>query len=182
MRINLILETPPTPGGVGCLKSIRFAGDDLQTLTVNAIQTNILTRSGTYSGTASLTLEVRNLAGELQHGVAAAPLDLETAAVGAWSSLSLSGSAGDLLLAPDDVLLAHVSFSASSRDDLNVQAIFEIAVGVPEPPATPTPTATSTATATATVPTATATATTTATATATPTPTSQTIYLPLVVR
>jgi hypothetical protein len=165
-----------------------------ETLAVSAIQTTILTRSGTYSGTAHLTLEVRNLAGELQHVVSAAPLDLETAAVGTWSSLSLASSASDLLLAPDDVLMAHLTLSAGSRDTLDVQALFEIAVGVPEPPATPTPIPTATV-PTATVPTATVPTATiptatvptatipTATATlATPAPTNRAVYLPLVVR
>ena len=135
--------------GVAAFRSSRAGGDiyfifppSAETLEVRAIQANVLARSGAYSGTASLAFEVRALSGVLEHVVSAAPLDLEAAPAGEWAGVARSASPADLLIAPGQVLVARATFSEGARDDLDVRAIFEIEVGVPEPPATPTPTAT----------------------------------------
>ncbi len=98
------------------------------TVQVDSARMNILASSGTYSGTASLTLEVRDLAGVLQHSVSAAPLDLESAAAGSWVDFTLSPTAADLLVDPGEVLLLHATFSDGSRDDLDVRPMFEVYV------------------------------------------------------
>ncbi len=98
------------------------------TVQVDSARMHILTSSGTYSGTASLTLEVRDLAGVLQHSVSAAPLDLESTAAGSWVDFTLSPTAADLLVDPGEVLLLHATFSDGSRDDLDVRPMFEVSV------------------------------------------------------
>jgi hypothetical protein len=120
---------------VASFRSSRGVGDiyyifpaAAHTVQVDSARMNILTRSGTYSGTAALALEVRDLAGVLQHSVSAAPLDLEGATVGSWVDFTLSPTATNLLIDPGQVLLLHASLSAGSRDDLDVRPMFEIYV------------------------------------------------------
>jgi hypothetical protein len=145
-----------------------------RTQTVASAAYRILQRSGTYTGTASLALEVRNSSGALQRTVSAAPVDLQTAATGAWATLVLAASPASLTIAPGEYLVFHFALGGAAAGNLDVRPVFEVVV-TSDPGAASTPTATATSTATAT-------ATSTATATATSTPARPKVYLPVVGR
>jgi hypothetical protein len=89
---------------------------------------NIISRSGTYTSMASLTLEVRDAAGALQRTVSAAPIDLQTAAPGTWLSLALDASPANLTLAPGEHLVAHFALAGAPAGDLDVRPMFEVVV------------------------------------------------------
>ncbi|HYF63910.1 MAG TPA: hypothetical protein VD886_13905 [Herpetosiphonaceae bacterium] len=97
-------------------------------VTVDSARVHVLASSGTYSGTVSLALEVRDLDGALLRTASAAPLDLENIPAGGWTDFSLSTTVADLAVDPGEVLLLHAAFGAGSRDDLDVRAMFEVAV------------------------------------------------------
>jgi hypothetical protein len=96
--------------------------------TVQAARFHILSRTGTYDGDATMTLEILDYGGTWQHTVSAAAFDMETAAVGSWTYISLSTSAGDLEIAPGEFLAFHFSLSATPGGDLDVRPIFEVDV------------------------------------------------------
>jgi hypothetical protein len=96
--------------------------------TVNAAAWNIVSRSGTYTGTASLTLEVRNSAGTLQRTVSATPVDLESAATGAWTDMLLSNDPANLTIAAGEHLAFHFALDGAPAGDLDVRPVFEVVV------------------------------------------------------
>lgn len=122
--------------------------------TVQSAAYQILQRSGAYTSTASLTLEVRDSSGALQRAVSAAPLDLQAAATGVWANLALDANPANLVIAPGQHLVAHFALAGGPAGTLDVRPVFEVIV-TSEPGATTTPT---------------------------PTPTQRALYLPLVKR
>ena len=98
------------------------------TKTVQTAQIYLLNRSGVYPGTATLTLEVRDYTGALQHIVSAGNLDLQTTAVGEWLPISLSADPTNLTLAPGEALLFHFQLDGAPTGDLDVRPLFEVQV------------------------------------------------------
>ncbi len=96
--------------------------------TVKSAAMNIVSRSGTYTSTASLTLEVRNSSGALQRTVSAAPVDLQTTATGAWTTLALAATPASLTIAPGEHLVAHFALAGAPAGDLDVRPTFELVV------------------------------------------------------
>ena len=96
--------------------------------TVQSAALNIIGRSGTYTSTASLTLEVHNSSGTLQRTVSAAPVDLQTAAPGAWADLALAASPASLTIAPGEHLVAHFALGGAAAGNLDVRPMFELVV------------------------------------------------------
>jgi hypothetical protein len=96
--------------------------------TVKSAAMNIISRSGTYTSTASLTLEVRNSSGALQRTVSAAPANLQTAATGAWAALALAASPASLAIAPGEHLVAHFALGGAAAGNLDVRPMFELVV------------------------------------------------------
>jgi hypothetical protein len=94
--------------------------------TVYQARIYILSRSGTYTGNALLSLQVYNFAGVLQHTVSAASVDLETAAAGSWQSIGLSATAANLVISPGEFLAFHFHLSAAAGNNLDVRPIFEV--------------------------------------------------------
>jgi hypothetical protein len=95
---------------------------------VTAAALNIISRSGTYTSTASLTLEVRDAGGALQRSVSAAPVDLQTAATGVWASLALDANTANLTIAPGEHLVAHFALADAPAGNLDVRPTFEVVV------------------------------------------------------
>jgi hypothetical protein len=94
-----------------------------------AAEYRIIGRSGSYTGTATLTLEILDLAGAVQHTVSGAGVDLEAAAADTWAGLTLSAAPADLVIEPGEFLVARVNLDgAQNVDDLSVQTIFSIEV------------------------------------------------------
>lgn len=147
-------------------------------LKVESAAYHLLQRSGAYTGTASLALEVRSANGALQHTVSAAPVDLEAAATGAWADLALAATPASLAIEPGEHLVFRFALDGGSAGDLDVRPVFEAIVSNdPGLASTATPTTTKTPTTTRT-----ATPTATRTPTATTTPVNKKVYLPVVMR
>ncbi len=97
--------------------------------TVLAAKFYILDRTGSYNaGDATLTLEIFDYAGTLQHTVSAAAVDMETATTGAWTTITLSDTAANLNIAPGEFLAFHFSLDSGSAGSLDVRPVFEVEV------------------------------------------------------
>jgi hypothetical protein len=86
----------------------------------------IVDRSGAYAGDARLMLEVLDFSGAWQHTASDTPIDMQAAATGVWTDVTLSGSATDLEVAPGEVLAFHFALSSAAGNDLDVRPIFEV--------------------------------------------------------
>lgn len=93
--------------------------------TVTAARYYIVSRSGSYTGDALLSLRVYNFSGVLQRTVTSADVDLETAPVGSWQSLSLTAGQS---IAPGEFLVFRFHLNATPGGNLDVRPIFEVIV------------------------------------------------------
>jgi hypothetical protein len=96
--------------------------------TVQAAKFSILSRAGTYAGDATLTLEILDYSGVVQHTVSAAGVDMKTAPTGTWTDITLSGTAEDLMIASGEFLAFHFSLGGTPGGDLDVRPVFEVDV------------------------------------------------------
>jgi len=88
-----------------------------------------LSRDGAYDGgTANLSLEIFNYAGEHQHTVSAADIDLGTVITGSLQSVSLTGVAAAKEIAPGEFLAFHVNFSDGPGGTLKATLDFQVDV------------------------------------------------------
>jgi hypothetical protein len=94
--------------------------------TVSSAAYNIVSRTGSYTGTASLALEARSYDGSLQRTISAAPVDLQAATTGVWSDLALASDPASLALAPGEYLAFHFLLDGASTGDLDVRPVFEV--------------------------------------------------------
>jgi hypothetical protein len=94
--------------------------------TVATAQTYLLSRSGTYSGAATLSLEILAFDGTLQHTVSAAPIDVQVADTGLWADLTLSTIADDVLLEPGEFLAFHFQLEGAPGGDLDARYLLEV--------------------------------------------------------
>lgn len=139
-------------------------------VTVDSAAFAIIRRSGSYTGAASLALEVRDGSGSLRRILSTASIDLQAVTAGGWASLALDADPAARALAQDEHLVIRMARDGAAGGDLDVRPVFEVAVHSGEALAA---TATATPMAT-TAPTATATPTTT--------PTTYTVFLPHIQR
>jgi hypothetical protein len=105
-----------------------FPAPSTQRTVQSATRFCILSRTGTYVGAATLTLEILDYAGTVQHTVSAAGIDMETAPTGVWTAVTLSGTPADLEIAPGEFLAFHFRLGGASGGDLDVRPIFEVGV------------------------------------------------------
>jgi hypothetical protein len=96
--------------------------------TITSAAWNIISRSGAYAGTASLTLEIRDFSGALQHTVSSAPVDLEAATLNTWTTMALSATPANLTIAPGEYLAFRFTLDGASTGDLDVRPMFEVVV------------------------------------------------------
>jgi hypothetical protein len=96
------------------------------TKSITAIRYCIVSRGGAYTGDAMLSLEIRNLAGALQHTVTAAPVDLEAATIGTWHPIAISGTAANRVVSPGEYLAFHFNLSGAAGGTLTVRPMFEV--------------------------------------------------------
>jgi hypothetical protein len=96
--------------------------------TVQAARFYILNRTGSYGGTATLTLEILDYASALQHTLSAAGADMGAAATGTWTDLTLSGTPTDLEIWPGEFLAFHFALSGPSGGSLDLRPVFEVEV------------------------------------------------------
>jgi hypothetical protein len=96
-----------------------------ETKTVQAASVNFLSRTGTTPNAATLSLAVVNLDGTWQH-VVTQSLDALVITPGEWVDFTLSDVPADLLIAPGQTLVAHLTFS--EQGDLDIKCIFDVEV------------------------------------------------------
>ena len=95
---------------------------------VGAARFLLLSRSGVYSGNATLALEVRTLDGDLRRVVTAQPLDLQLQPAGDWLELQLSSSAAERAIQSGEYLAFHLNLDGGPEGDLLVEAAVEVEV------------------------------------------------------
>jgi hypothetical protein len=91
----------------------------------------ILARSGTYLNEATLSLEVRNLNGNLVRTLSQSPLDLRASPTTAWMVLPLTNSQKDRMVQPGEYLALHFQLGGSVGGNLDVQTLFEVGMSAP---------------------------------------------------
>ena len=96
--------------------------------TIQSAAYRLLQRSGTYTSTATLTLEVRNAGGIVRRTVSAAPVNLQTATLDTWATLALSPNAANLVIAPGEHLVVHFALGGAPAGTLDVRPVFEVTV------------------------------------------------------
>jgi hypothetical protein len=89
----------------------------------------IINRTGSYSGTATMKLEIYDYAGTLQHVVSASSVNLQTVTMQSWTRLMLSSAITDRLIAPGEFLAFHFALDGAPGGDMDVRPVFEVTVG-----------------------------------------------------
>jgi hypothetical protein len=90
-------------------------------------QVYLLDRSGSYTGSAGLTLEALDLDGSLRTVLSSAALDLQSASPQAWLSLGLVHDPALPILQPGQFLAYHFHLDGAASGNLNMALIFEAA-------------------------------------------------------
>ncbi len=88
----------------------------------------LLSRTGSYTGTAKLSLVIFNYAGVVQHTVSAADVGLQAAPIGTWTPVTLSGTADNLVISPGEFLAFRDALSAGAAENLDVRLLYEVLV------------------------------------------------------
>jgi hypothetical protein len=96
--------------------------------TVQAACFYLLSRTGGYSGAATLSLVIYDYAGTLQHTVSATGIDLQAVPTGVWTPIALSATPADLVISPGEFLAFRFTLSGAAGDDLDVRPLFEVSV------------------------------------------------------
>ncbi len=95
---------------------------------IESINFSALKRTGSYADTFTLTFEVRDFAGNIQHTVSPSSIDLKTVSTRVWISVTLSSTLGDLVVSPGEYLAIHTSLGGAPGGDLMVCPTFEVKV------------------------------------------------------
>lgn len=91
---------------------------------VQSVNLLVLSRTGTYTSTATLTLEALDSAGVIQRTLSSAGLELQTVPTHTWQALALNTA--NTYLLPTEMLAVRVDFGAGVGGDLDVRPIFEV--------------------------------------------------------
>jgi hypothetical protein len=140
--LGITVEGPPTyndivgrlVSDVAVFRSARFTegttifAAPATARTVQSANFYLLNRTGTYAGTATLSLVIYNYSGTIQHSVSAAGIDLQTTPMGVWTPVTLSGIPNDLIISPGEFLAFRFTLSGSVGGNLDVRPLFEVSV------------------------------------------------------
>ncbi len=96
--------------------------------TVGAAKFYVLDRTGEYDDDATLTLEILDYAGALQHTVSAVEVDVTTVLTSTWMDVTLSVTPADWVIESGEFLAFHFALSGESGGDLDARPIFEVEV------------------------------------------------------
>jgi len=96
--------------------------------TVQSAKLNIISRSGTYTDPATLSLEVIAYDGTRQHVATTSPINMKTAATGTWIEIQLSPNTANLQIDPGEFLAFHFTLDGTPEGDLDVRPVFEVDV------------------------------------------------------
>jgi hypothetical protein len=94
--------------------------------TVTAVRYCIVSRGGSYTGDALLKLEIRNLAGVLQHTVSVGAMNMEGGTVGTWYYIPISTTVANRVISPGEFLAFHMDLSGAAGGTLTVRPMFEV--------------------------------------------------------
>lgn len=95
---------------------------------IKAAHIYLLDRTGAFSGTANLTLEIRTMAGSLHQQASIGSIDIQTLPIGSWHVLALNEEIDHQQIDPGDLLVFHVNFQPGPSGDLTVHSIFDVMV------------------------------------------------------
>jgi hypothetical protein len=95
--------------------------------TVQSASFYLLSRTGTYSGAANLSLVIYDYAGTIQHTVGA-PINLQTQSVGVWTPFAISTVPDDLVISPGEFLAFRFTLSGITSGNLDARPLFEVSV------------------------------------------------------
>lgn len=87
----------------------------------------LLSRTGAYSGEATLTLEIYNFDGVLQRTLSASQVDLQIAPIQTWTAITLGENIDNRPLQLGEFLAFHLALDGALGGDLDVRPIFEVA-------------------------------------------------------
>ncbi|MBN1537524.1 MAG: hypothetical protein JW908_12375 [Anaerolineales bacterium] len=96
--------------------------------TIEAASVYLLSRSGTYTGTVTLSLAIYDFSGTLMHKVNSVDIDLQNSPTGAWIPLTLSSTPADLSLAPGEFLAFTYALDSTAGGNLDIRPIFDVIV------------------------------------------------------
>lgn len=96
--------------------------------TIQAARFYIVERSGSYSGTATMTLEILDFDGSVQHTASSASVNMGAAGVGTWTNVALSGTSANLVISAGEYLAFHFQLSGAAGDSLDVRPVFEVEI------------------------------------------------------
>lgn len=99
-----------------------------QARTVQSAALNINSRTGTYTGTATIALEVRSYDGTLQRTLSTTAVDAQAAATGAWIDVPLVADSSAVVISPNEYLVFHFALGSGAGGNLDVRPIFEVVV------------------------------------------------------
>jgi hypothetical protein len=99
-----------------------------QARTVQSAALNINSRAGTYTGSATIALEVRSYDGTLQRTLSTTAVDAQAAATGTWIDVPLVADPGAVIVSPNEYLAFHFALDSGAGGSLDVRPIFEVVV------------------------------------------------------
>ena len=94
--------------------------------TIEAAYFCLLERTGSYPGSAQLTLEALDANGLPLRVVSGPEVDLTSAALATWTPLALSSFAVDKTVFPNELLAFHLHLSGGSGGNLDLRPAFEV--------------------------------------------------------
>lgn len=140
--LGITVEEPPTYNAIiGRLVGIAGAYRSARTTeaatifpapttsrTVQEANFYLLSRTGTYAGSATLSLVIYSYAGIPQHTASSDVIDLQTAPTGVWTSINLSSLPDSLTISPGEFLAFSFKLDGSVGGDLDVRPLFDVSV------------------------------------------------------
>jgi hypothetical protein len=97
-------------------------------LRLEELKIYLLSRSGSYSGSATINVQASVMGGAVDHTLSSASLNVQTIPTGAWRDISLTSNPADLRLSSGQALVVHFHLDGAPGGNLQVSAIFQAAM------------------------------------------------------
>jgi len=88
----------------------------------------VLSRTGSYSGLATIGLWAGRMSGTSDHEISAAPVNIQTLPAGSWQTINLSANPAAQRIYAGQTLLVYFDLDGSTGGNLDLRLLFEIAV------------------------------------------------------
>jgi hypothetical protein len=129
---NLVMRQPGVmahfQSNVGAGELFFVFGAISRPLRVAAAKVYVLSRSGSYSGQATIELWAGWMGGTSDHQISAGPVNIQTLPAGSWQTIELSASPAARRVYAGRTLLTYFELSGATGGNLDVRLLFEIAV------------------------------------------------------